>query len=97
MTAGVLASSLSDPMAAGDSLSLIAKERANALRMLSRYREALDQLDWAARYLSDLPLRIFDLAIVWWGRASVLFTMIRYADALVDVRRAKQIIERFSR
>ena len=94
-TAGAIAGSLGDSVAAGDQLAMLAKERANALRMLSRYHEALDQLDWAERYLADLPVRVFDLAVVLWGRASVLFTMTRYAEALSYARRAKKIIGDF--
>jgi tetratricopeptide (TPR) repeat protein len=90
-----IANALQDAFGIANERATIAKERANALRMLGRYREALDELEWAEQFLNDLPTRIFDLALVYWARATVLFSMTRYAEALPLVRRATAILRQF--
>jgi tetratricopeptide (TPR) repeat protein len=93
--AASIANALTDPVAIADQRGTIAKERANALRMLSRYQEALDELDWAERFLVHLPVNVFDLAVVEWARATVLFYMTRYGEALPLVRHAAKILRQF--
>jgi tetratricopeptide (TPR) repeat protein len=90
-----VANTLKDPLALALQRATIAKERANALRMLSRYPEALDELDWAERFMDQLPIRAFDLALIEWARATVLFYRTRYAEALPLVRRAAKILRQF--
>jgi tetratricopeptide (TPR) repeat protein len=61
---------------------MIEKERSNALRLLGRYPEALAALDAAEGFLKYLPAPAYDQNFVDWNRATVLFYMTRYAEAL---------------
>ena len=90
-----IANSLSDVTAIAEQRATLAKERANALRMLSRYPEALESLDEAERFLNDVPITGADRALVDWARATVLFYMTRYAEALPLVRAASAELMRF--
>lgn len=67
---------------------LIAKTRAEALRMLGRHGSALESLDLAEGLLSQLPASAYDLAFVHWVRAVVLFGLSRYDEALPVARQA---------
>jgi len=87
-----VANTLPDPLAVGEQRATLAKERANALRMLSRYPEALEALDEAERFMDDLPINAVDRALVVWARATVLFSMTRYAEALPLVRHSIKIL-----
>lgn len=67
---------------------LIAKTRAEALRMLGKHGAALESLELAEGLLSKLPASTYDLAFVDWVRAVVLFYLSRYNEALPVVRKA---------
>ncbi|MEO8216780.1 MAG: hypothetical protein ABI718_06835 [Acidobacteriota bacterium] len=58
------------------------KERANALRYLGRYREALKALDQADACYSHSAASHFDLAIVAYVRGTLLYEMERIPEAL---------------
>jgi tetratricopeptide (TPR) repeat protein len=73
----------------------VAKERANVLRFLSRYAEALIELEHARQFIQHLPVQAFDLALIEWSQATVLFAMTRYADALSSVRSAMRTLWTF--
>ncbi|MGH9419429.1 MAG: hypothetical protein ACRD3J_05605, partial [Thermoanaerobaculia bacterium] len=90
-----IANSLADPIATAEQRAILAKERSNALRMLSRYPEALATLDEAERFLEDVPVAGADHALVDWARATVLFYMTRYSEALPLVRDASQVLMTF--
>lgn len=90
-----IANSLSDVTAVAANRATLAKERANALRMLSRYPEALASLDEAERFLNDVPVVGADRALLYWARATVLFYMTRYSEALPLVRVACAVLMRF--
>jgi tetratricopeptide (TPR) repeat protein len=90
-----VANSLSDVTAIAEQRATLAKERANALRMLSRYPEALESLDEAEGFLNDVAIDGADRALVDWARATVLFYMTRYAEALPLVRAASNVLMRF--
>lgn len=64
------------------------KQRANALRLLGSYHEALGALDEAERRYRQYPAAAYDLAFVDWGRATVFLMMKRFSDAKRFVRRA---------
>jgi tetratricopeptide (TPR) repeat protein len=90
-----IANSLSDVTGIAEQRAALAKERANALRMLSRYAEALESLDEAERFLDDVQISGADRALVDWSHATVLFYMTRYSDALPLVRKASSVLMRF--
>ncbi len=90
-----IANSLSDVTAIAEQRATLAKERANALRMLSRYPEALESLDEAERFLDVVPITGADRALIDWARATVLFYMTRYSEALPLVRAASAELMRF--
>jgi tetratricopeptide (TPR) repeat protein len=91
-----VANHLTDVFALASERAAVARERANALRFLGRYAEALEELDRAERLLLDLPVSAFDLAFVAWSRATVLFYMTRYAESLSAVRNAIAVFRQFS-
>jgi tetratricopeptide (TPR) repeat protein len=64
------------------------KNRANALRMLGRYEEALDATVTAERFAEDVPTGAFIHAQVIYTRGTVLFKMGRLADAITAARNA---------
>jgi len=64
------------------------KNRANALRMLGRYEEALDATVTAERFAKAIPTGAFLLAQIVYTRGTVLFKMGRFADAIVSARDA---------
>jgi tetratricopeptide (TPR) repeat protein len=90
-----IANSLSDASAISEHRATLAKERANALRMLSRYPEALESLDEAERFLDDVLVAGAERALIDWARATVLFYMTRYSEALPLVRVASAVLMRF--
>lgn len=59
----------------------IAKERANALRRLTRYAEALEALDEAEEEYRKLPAPFVEIAFVEQGRATVFFALKRFGEA----------------
>ena len=62
MIAAGVAARLSDPKAQASERGAVARERANALRFLGRYADALEELDSAERLIVHLPVHAFDLA-----------------------------------
>lgn len=70
----------------------LAKERANVLRFLARYGEALTELENARKFVVNLPVYEFDMALIEWSQATVLFAMTRYAEALQSVRAAMRTL-----
>ena len=64
------------------------KNRANALRMLGRYQEALDATVMAERLAEEVPTGAFMLAQIIYTRGTVLFKMGRFADAILAARNA---------
>ncbi len=58
------------------------KNRANALRTLGRYQEALDATVTAERFAKEVPTGAFILAQIIYTRGTVLFKMARFADAI---------------
>lgn len=90
--AGNIASALPDFDELTEQCGNIAKERANVFRMLGSYPEALESLDYAERFLSRLACPEYDVTFVRWARASVLFYMARYAEAVHSV---EEVIDRF--
>jgi tetratricopeptide (TPR) repeat protein len=64
------------------------KNRANALRMLGRYEEALDATATAERFAEEVPTGAFILAQIIYTRGTVLFKMGRFADTITAARNA---------
>lgn len=95
LLAGGIADHLDGAHAAAEQRWAVAKERANALRMLGRYNEALEALDFGEQFLVHLPVHAFQLALTEWSRATILFYMTRYAEALPLVRRAIRVFRGF--
>lgn len=87
-----VASAINDALELAEHRGVIAKERAEALRMLGRHRDALDALDTSEEFLSKLPAPAYDLAFVHWVRAAVLFYLTRYDEALSFARRAASVL-----
>ena len=67
------------------------KDRANALRYLGRYGDALASLDEAERAYRMLRASAMELAVVDFVRATVLVSGDRFEDALVCVRRCATV------
>ncbi|HET8774617.1 MAG TPA: hypothetical protein VFP80_12515 [Thermoanaerobaculia bacterium] len=86
-----LARTLSGTREQAEHRGAIAKELAEALRMLGRHAEALSALDSAEEFLARIPAPGYDLAFVDWIRAAVLFYLTRYDDALPFARRAGRV------
>jgi len=75
------------PARAVDGLRGLAwKDRANALRYLGRYGDALASLDESERAYRLLHASALELAVVGFVRATVLVSGDRFEDALVSVR-----------
>ena len=74
--------SLKDAIRLARYRGVLAKERAHALRILRRYAEALAEVDSAEAFLSHVPASEYDLTFVRWTRATVLFDLGRYSEAL---------------
>jgi tetratricopeptide (TPR) repeat protein len=74
--------SLTDGLEIAELRGAIEKERSNALRLLGRYPEALEALDAAEHFFDRLPAPAYDLNFLDWSRATVLFYMTRYGEAL---------------
>lgn len=67
------------------------KDRANALRYLGRYGDALASLDESERAYRLLRASALELAVVDFVRATVLVSGDRFEDALVCVRRCTPV------
>ena len=70
-------------------------ERANALRYLGRYPEALDALAVAARAYEDTPVATFSLAVVEYVRAGVYLKAERLDEASRLARHAARVFRQF--
>ncbi|HEV2719986.1 MAG TPA: zf-HC2 domain-containing protein, partial [Thermoanaerobaculia bacterium] len=70
-------------------------ERANALRLLGRFAEALDALDIAERAYAHTPVATFSLALVQYLRAVIFFESERLDEATQLARRAARVFRQF--
>jgi len=69
------------------------KGRANALRMLGRYREAMHVLIDAEQHFVDARYCALEIGEVRYARAGTLFKMEKWPEAQADARQARQIFE----
>ena len=93
--ATTVANVLDDVFQLAEQRGNVEKERANALRLLNRYPEALEALDTATRFLSQLAAPDYDLVFIEWSRATVLFAASRFVEALPIVERVIRTFRRF--
>ncbi len=70
-------------------------ERANVLRYLGRYAEALDAADIAARAFGQLPVAAYSLALVDYLRAVIFVETERFDEALPLVRKSARVFKQF--
>jgi tetratricopeptide (TPR) repeat protein len=70
-------------------------ERANVLRYLGRYAEALDATDIAERAFEDLPVEVYSLALVDYLRAVICVETERLDEALRLARRSARVFRQF--
>jgi tetratricopeptide (TPR) repeat protein len=70
-------------------------ERANALRFLGRFAEALDALDIAENAYARTPVSTFSLALVQYLRGVIFFETERLDEATRLARRAARIFRQF--
>jgi tetratricopeptide (TPR) repeat protein len=91
--AATVTNGLRDMFALAAQRATVGRERANALRVLGRHREALEELEWAERFLRHLPAHAGDLALVDWTRSAVLLHLSRYDEALDAARRAMAVLD----
>lgn len=89
-TAEVIGGSLADVFDVAEARGNVELQRANALRHLGRYHEALTAADAAYSFLTHLPMPAYDLAFANWAKATILFAMTRFDEALVLVRDAAE-------
>ncbi|MCU1347275.1 MAG: hypothetical protein JWO56_305, partial [Acidobacteria bacterium] len=84
-----------DDSAAHQLLGDIWKHRANALRHLGRYSEALDAAEIGETFFSSVPNAEFDVGQARYATAVVLIKMNRYAEALEVLGAAEAILAPF--
>jgi tetratricopeptide (TPR) repeat protein len=70
-------------------------ERANVLRYLGRYPEALDAADIAARAFARSTVAVYSLALVDYLRAVIFVETERREEALVLVRKCARVFRQF--
>jgi tetratricopeptide (TPR) repeat protein len=70
-------------------------ERANALRYLGRYPEALDGLDIAERAFTATPVAAYSIALVSYLRAALYVELDRFEEALRLARHAARVFRQF--
>ena len=70
-------------------------ERANVLRYLGRFPEALDALDLAERAFARTPVAPFSIALVRYLRSIVFSETDRHDEALVLARQAARVFRQF--
>jgi len=70
-------------------------ERANVLRYLGRYPEALDATDIAARAFAQSTVAVFSLALVDYLRAVIFVETERRDEALLLVRKCARVFRQF--
>jgi tetratricopeptide (TPR) repeat protein len=88
--ADAIAGRVNDPNERIDCRSEVWKNRANALRLLGRYDEALDATVVAARFAEEIATGAFMLAQIIYTRGTVLFKMGRFAETIKTARDASQ-------
>jgi tetratricopeptide (TPR) repeat protein len=91
VTACAIAKALPDTKDSGRRLSMAMalRERANALRYLGQFSEALQALEYAERFHDMTPAADpFDLAVIWLLRATVLMENERPQEGIVMAREA---------
>jgi tetratricopeptide (TPR) repeat protein len=71
------------------------KDRANALRYLGRYGEALVSLDEAVHAYQELKANALELAVVDFVRATVLMSGDQFDEALFSVRRCEPVFREY--
>jgi tetratricopeptide (TPR) repeat protein len=70
-------------------------ERANVLRYLGRYAEALDATDIAARAFAQSPVSVFSMALVDYLRAVIFVETERLDEAVRLVRKCARVFRQF--
>jgi tetratricopeptide (TPR) repeat protein len=98
VTACAIAKSLPETKDSGRRLSMAMalRERANALRYLGKFSEALQALDYAERFLDVTPgADDFDRAIVWLIRAIVFMDSDRLAEGIVMAHEAAAVFHEY--
>jgi tetratricopeptide (TPR) repeat protein len=77
-------------------MAMALRERANALRYLGQFSEALTALDHAERFFDTTPgADDFDLAIVWYIRATVLRSSDRMVEGIEMARKAARVFHEY--
>jgi tetratricopeptide (TPR) repeat protein len=79
----------------GDCALLAYRERANALRYLGRFSEALDALEAAEKFVADTAAADFDRAIINYIRASILMKSERLTEATALARSAARTFQAY--
>jgi tetratricopeptide (TPR) repeat protein len=98
VTACAIAKALPDTKESGRRLSmaLALRERANALRYLGQFTEALQALEYAERFLDATPAADpFDLAVLWLCRATVFMKSDRLSEGVIVAREAARIFQEY--
>jgi len=85
-----IAPRVNDPTGQIECRSEIWKNRANALRILGRYDEALSATVTAERFADEIATGGFMLAQIIYTRGTVLFKMGRFAETIQTARDASQ-------
>jgi hypothetical protein len=76
------------------SMAMAPRERANALRYLGQFTEALESLELAERFFDVTPgADDFDLAIVWFIRATIFMKTDRLPEGIVMARDAARVFQ----
>jgi tetratricopeptide (TPR) repeat protein len=83
-----VAGCVSDPNGQSEFRSEVWKNRANALRILGRYDEALSSTVTAERFADEIATGGFMLAQIIYTRGTVLFKMGRFAETIKTARDA---------
>jgi tetratricopeptide (TPR) repeat protein len=98
VTACTIAKSLPDTNDSGRRLSMAValRERANALRYLGKFSEALQSLEYAEKLFDVTPgADEFDLAIVWLLRATVFMKSDRLSEGIGLARDAARVFQEY--
>jgi tetratricopeptide (TPR) repeat protein len=78
------------------SMAMALRERANALRYLGKFNDALRALEYAERFFDTSPgADDFDLAIVWYIRATVFMKSDRLPEGTVLAREAARVFHEY--
>lgn len=78
------------------SIGLAVRERANALRYLGRFAEALDMLKYAEQIFEQSLVDRHDVAIVWFIRATVLMKMGHLEEARQLARKTARVFRAYA-